>query len=169
MIDWSDISRLEVVVTSNSAFGEGVFPVKGVSHDRSDDTYDVSFLGTSRWFKSDGSYVAAKGIYTIRNKQEENVIDWTKPLELVDGRKVTVKYKNGHNWEVCVEGEVTSRSYNLDGSHYFCELPNIRNVQEPATQDQAKDIIRALLQYSTPMSGLLGVIAREAGERYLGE
>ena len=166
MIDWSDISRLEVVATSDSPYGEGVFPVNGVSRDRSEDIYNVSFLGTSRWFKSDGSYM---GVYRVRNKQEESVIDWAKPLELVDGRKVTLKSVFKSNRGVNIEGEVASRTYNLDGSHCFGELPNIRNAQEPATPDQAKDIIRALLQYSTPMSGLLGVIAREAGERYLAE
>ena len=98
------------------------------------------------------------------------VIDWEKPLELVDGRKAQfVELDSDGDAEVLIEGEVVSRIYNLDGSHYFGDMPNIRNVQEPATQDQAKDIIRALLQYSTPMSGLLGVIAREAGERYIND
>ena len=103
----------------------------------------------------------------LRNK-EENMIDWTKPLELVDGRKVILKHEKSDYFEVYVEGEKVSRIYDPDGSHYCGELPNIRNRKEPAQSDP-KDIIRALLQYSAPMSGLLGVIAREAGERYVND
>jgi hypothetical protein len=98
------------------------------------------------------------------------MIDWTKPLELMDGRKAQfVQFDSDGDAEVLLEGEKTHRVFFKDGRHWGGFLPNIRNVQEPATQDQAKDIIRALLQYSTPMSGLLGVIAREAGERYIND
>ena len=163
MIDWE--RPIEAVRKSDGL----IFPVTFCYQDGknfcTNETPNIS--ETNSFWYEDGRDYCSEDKWFIRNKE---VIDWTKPLELVDGRKAQfVELDSDGDAVVLLEGEVTSRSYNLDGSHYFGELPNIRNVQEPATPDQAKDIIRALLQYSTPMSGLLGVIAREAGERYIND
>ena len=122
-------------------------------------------------------------------------IDWTKPLELMDGTPVRIARKgekglpespgeygeyrllreDGGKFAIS-DTETHFLTCASNGSWWFGpgHITLIRNAKlttDPA-KDPAKDpaeIIRALLAYSSPMGGLLGVIAREAAERFLNE
>lgn len=64
-----------------------------------------------------------------------NKIDWDKPIELSDGtpaRVLHTRHKDSGRVELMIGDKPTSRTYNLDGSHYSGSELSVRNVAEPA-------------------------------------
>lgn len=118
-------------------------------------TYECpNFRETNDAWKEDGADCCSWDKWYIRNVQEPNI----------DYRTAT-----GHDLDQIAEEFGIYRGNKAD--HELRDQIHIAKMPPacPKYGPEACDIIRALLQYSNPMGGLLGAIAREAGERYLND
>ncbi|MGH6746419.1 hypothetical protein [Novosphingobium sp.] len=94
----------------------------------------------------DGQDACHYKAWTIRNVAPK--IDWTKPLETVDGQRVELlpeKSDDGEYWRVRIGVSWGVRHYSEDGKHRFGDQPDIRNVAEvPAPAAPALDLTKPL-------------------------